>query len=103
MNAKSFTEALAATLVERGWDVKIETECNSPYMGEQFSFFATTGLWYEATIGGGAYKSSSTGRWTFAGVRVYRVGSDAIKSKTYRDARTLVDVFGRESRRAVSA
>ena len=103
MNAKSFTEALAATLTERGWDFKIETECDSPFMGESFSFFATTGRWYEATIGGSAYKSTSTGRWTFTGVRVYRLGSDAIKSKTYRDARVLVDVFGRENRQAVSA
>jgi hypothetical protein len=103
MNAKTFTESLAAKLTERGWNVKIDTDFDSPYVTESYSFFASTGRWYEATITGWAYKSARTGRWTFGSVRVYRCGSDAIKSKTYRDARVLVDVFGRENRQAVSA
>lgn len=103
MNAKTFTESLAATLVERGWNVNTDDWFDSQYVGEHFSFIATSSRWYDAMITGAAYKSTMTGRWHFAGVRVHRLASDTIKSKTYRDARILVDVYGAEVRQEVSA
>jgi hypothetical protein len=102
MNAKSFTEALAATLVERGWDVEITTE-NPSTDSECFRFWATSNRWFSGPISGAAYKSTVSGRWNFLGVNVYRFGSETKRSKTYRDARILVDVYGDDLRTAVSA
>lgn len=102
MNAKSFVEGLAQKLIDQGWDVKIERG-EGKFVTDSVSFCATTGKWYEATIAGSAFKSESTGRWNFTGVRVYQFGSDVAHKRTYRAARVAVEVYGRNVRQAVSA
>jgi hypothetical protein len=102
MNAKTFTESLAAKLTERGWNVAITTE--NPHMDcEYFGFYATSERWFSGPISGAAYKSKVTGRWNFLGVNVYRFASETKRGKTYRDARIMVEVHGDDLRVQVSA
>ena len=89
MNAREFVIALADQLTEQGRDVEIEED------DEMIRLFSNSRNIMETAIGAGAYKRPRTGRWTFLGLRAYPLTGAAIKEQTRRNARIVVEVYGR--------
>lgn len=82
-----FIDALAATLRERGWTVKIEET-------EDCYFMSAIGEgWDCTTIFTGAYRSSVTGRWNLADMSIFSLGRQIVR-RTYSDQGIGVHVYG---------
>lgn len=89
MNARDFVISLAEQLTAQGRDVELEED------EEMIRLFSNSRNILETALGAAAYKRSRTGRWTFLGIRAYPLMGADIKEQTRRNARIVVEVYGR--------
>ena len=88
MNAYEFVLDLADQLIEQGREVEIEEEADS------IRIYARPRNLGEHAIGANAYKSASTGRWTFCGVRAHTFMGETIRENTRRRASLIIRIYG---------